>query len=92
MTEPTNAHVEAVAMCLSIANRNGNVGLGIHDLPNWRWAGLPLLTSTDSNVLDAMQDALVRAGRLTEEAASPDPIPITKVLRTRLVTAWGVQE
>ena len=29
-----------------------------------------LLTSTDPAVLDAMQDALVRAGRLTEEEAT----------------------
>jgi hypothetical protein len=55
MSEPTPEHIDAVA-----------AGIGA-DFPDWSHAhARALLTSTDAAVLDAMQDALVRAGRLRE--------------------------
>ena len=65
MSEPSRAHVEAVALTVSRANRLSERD-ALQEAPHWEWASEAILTSTDPAVLDAMQDALVRAGRLAQ--------------------------
>ena len=90
MSEPDEKHVARVAGCIWTASRadEGTISAtGANKIAH------ALLTSTDPAVLDAMQDALVRAGRLREER-NVETIHdgFMRVIRTdvaaRYVTDW----
>lgn len=75
MTDPSPAHIEAVARSICwMGGTEGREPCMLHDDNSWsvdsgfcetgRDAAEQVLTSIDPRVLDALTDALVRAGRL----------------------------
>ena len=102
MSEPSREHIAAVAAGYDPDAYDDTKKRSSHPAAVIQWAARrhmateaakALLTSTDPAVLDAMQDALVRAGRLTESREMEtffdgfDQI-IRETERTRLVTDW----
>ena len=108
-TRPADEHTDAVARAITVTTRDGNGRRVVSKdvaLTVARAQARALLTSTDPRVhealaanlpAEAMLDALVRAGVLTEDAEDiigfhdetcPDPCPFGK--RRRLVTPWEV--
>ena len=91
MSEPTREHVEAVGAgvrdCIKRLTTPpvfpGQPSFGATEFDIAR----AVLTSTDPAVLDAMQDALVRAGRLAEEIVWRE-LPDQSWQERRLVSEW----
>ena len=71
MSEPSREHVEAVARVTNPGDWSARKVILAR--------AEAILTSTDPAVLDALQDALVRAGRLTDE---PSPRPARRSTST----------
>ena len=95
MSEPSKEHLEAVAEQLAPKPlsyyRQGYHGREPDAVLSYLKRAERILTSTDPAVLDAMQDALVRAGRLREERWDATGSPrraLSDFNPTRLVTEW----
>ena len=85
MSEPTREHIEAVARTIADdwnPDRDPILTAMFSDYAD------TILTSTDPAVLDAMQDALVRAGRLTEVTTWQEMALDEAWLMRRLATEW----
>lgn len=94
MTDPTTAHIEAVARTVCwMGGTEGHEPCMLHNDDSWsvddgfcetgRDAAEQVLTSTDPAVLDALTDALVRAGRLRVSAVEGDPSTPTPDLKPK---------
>lgn len=108
MTDPTAAHVEAVARIVCwMGGTEGHEPCMLHGDDSWTAdtgycedghdAAQQVLTCTEPAVLDALTDALVRAGRLREDRVetchacyySPtSPHKCRLVDAVRLVSEW----
>ena len=100
MSEPSREHIDAAAAGYDPDAYDDTKKRSSHPAAVIQWAARrhmateaakALLTSTDPAVLDAMQDALVRAGRLRQEtsgALENRTGHIEWIPARRLVTDW----
>jgi hypothetical protein len=92
MSEPSKEHLEAVAEHLAPKPlsyyRQGYHGTEPDAVRSYFKRAERILTSTDPAVLDAMQDALVRAGRLEEETSGVYGVDLAVTFASRFVTEW----